>query len=137
MNKKCVIVFIIIISIIINLYTGFLVFLDYLAEYRTIEISNQSSYISKEIKEHFDIDYDIKKVKFYPGFPDGYYLDIYDLQNECHHEFEDKHEKSEIYDYFKNIKYYNAVRERQTEPGFGRIIQNILYFCDTLICAYL
>lgn len=104
MNKKCVIVFIIIISIIINLYTGFLVFLDYLAEYRTIEISNQSSYISKEIKEHFDIDYDIKKVKFYPGFPDGYYLDIYDLQNECHHEFEDKHEKSEIYDYFKNIK---------------------------------
>ena len=99
MNK---IVFIIIISIIINLYTGFLVFLDYLAEYRTIEISNQSSYISKEIKEHFDIDYDIKKVKFYPGFPDGYYLDIYDLQNECHHEFEDKHEKSEIYDYFKN-----------------------------------
>ena len=51
MNKKCVIVFIIIISIIINLYTGFLVFLDYLAEYRTIEISNQSSYISKEIKE--------------------------------------------------------------------------------------
>ena len=31
-------------------------------------------------------------------------LDIYDLQNECHHEFEDKHEKSEIYDYFKNIK---------------------------------
>ena len=63
MNKKCVIVFIIIISIIINLYTGFLVFLDYLAEYRTIEISNQSSYISKEIKEHFDIDYDIKKSK--------------------------------------------------------------------------
>ena len=26
------------------------------------------------------------------------------MQNECHHEFEDKHEKSEIYDYFKNIK---------------------------------
>ena len=47
MNKKCVIVFIIIISIIINLYTGFLVFLDYLAEYRMIEISNLSSYFSK------------------------------------------------------------------------------------------
>ena len=43
---------------------------------KTIKISNQNSYISKEIKEHFDIDYDIKKVKFYSGFPDGYYLDV-------------------------------------------------------------
>lgn len=104
MNKKWIIVFVIVIFIIIDLYTGFLTFLDYLAEYKTIEISNQNSYISKEIKEHFDIDYDIKKVKFYSGFPDGYYLDIYDLQNKCHHKFEDNHEDSEIYDYFKNIK---------------------------------
>ena len=56
---------------------------------------------TKEINHNLE---DFEKVKFYPGFPDGYYLDIYDLQNECHHEFEDKHEKSEIYDYFKNIK---------------------------------
>ena len=104
MNKKWIITFVIVIFIIIDLYTVFLTFLDYLAEYKTIKISNQNSYISKEIKEHFDIDYDIKKVKFYSGFPDGYYLDIYDLQNECHHKFEDNHEDSEIYDYFKNIK---------------------------------
>lgn len=104
MNKKWIIIFVIVIFIIIDLYTFFLTFLDYLAEYKTIKISNQNSYISKEIKEHFDIDYDIKKVKFYSGIPDGYYLDIYDLQNECHHEFEDNHENSEIYDYFKNIK---------------------------------
>ena len=104
MNKKWIIIFVIVIFIIIDLYTVFLTFLDYLAEYKTIKISNQNSYISKEIKEHFDIDYDIKKVKFYSGFPDGYYLDIYDLQNECHHKFEDNHEDSEIYDYFKNIK---------------------------------
>lgn len=104
MNKKWIIIFVIVIFIIIDLYTVFLTFLDYLAEYKTIKISNQNSYISKEIKEHFDIDYDIKKVKFYSGIPDGYYLDIYDLQNECHHEFEDNHENSEIYDYFKNIK---------------------------------
>ena len=104
MNKKWIIIFVIVIFIIIDLYTVFLTFLDYLAEYKTIKISNQNSYISKEIKEHFDIDYDIKKVKFYSGFTDGYYLDIYDLQNECHHKFEDNHEDSEIYDYFKNIK---------------------------------
>lgn len=104
MNKKWIIIFVIVIFIIIDLYTVFLTFLDYLTEYKTIKISNQNSYISKEIKEHFDIDYDIKKVKFYSGFPDGYYLDIYDLQNECHHKFEDNHEDSEIYDYFKNIK---------------------------------
>lgn len=104
MNKKWIIIFVIVIFIIIDLYTVFLTFLDYLAEYKTIKISNQNSYISKEIKEHFDIDYDIKKVKFYSGFPDGYYLDIYDLQNGCHHKFEDNHEDSEIYDYFKNIK---------------------------------
>ena len=41
----------------------------------------------------------IKKVKFYSGFPDGYYLDIYDLQNECHHKFEDNHKDSEIIDF--------------------------------------
>lgn len=104
MNKKWIIVFLIVIFIIVDLYTAFLTFLDYLAEYKTIEILNQNSYISKEIKEHFDIDYDIKKVKFYSGIPDGYYLEIYDLYNECHHEFEDNHEDSKIYDYFKNIK---------------------------------
>lgn len=104
MNKKWIIVFVIVIFIIIDLYTGFLTFLDYLVEYKTIEISNQNSYISKEIKEHFDIDYDIKKVKFYSGFPDGYYLDIYDLQNECYHKFEDNHEDSEIYDYLQKYK---------------------------------
>lgn len=104
MNKKMLIIFIIIISIMIDIYTSFLIFLDCLKGNKTIEIINQDSYISKEIKKHFNINYDIKKVTFYPGIPDGYYLDIYDSQNECHHKFEDNHEDSQIYDYFRIIK---------------------------------
>lgn len=104
MNRKWLIVIIVFIFIIIDLYTSFLLFLDYLAEYRTIENLDKNSYIVKEIKEHFNINYDIKKVRFRQGFPDGYYLDIYDFQNKCYSKFEDIHEDSKIYEYFKNIK---------------------------------
>ena len=41
---------------------------------------------------------------FYSGIPDGYYLKIYDMQNVCHHEFEDHHEGSKICAYFKNVR---------------------------------
>ena len=33
--------------------------------------------------------------------------------------------------YFKNIKYYIAVRERQTEPGFGRYNRKYFIFLKT------
>ena len=104
MKKKCLITVLIIIFLGINLYTAFLTFLDYLAEYKTIVISNQESYISKEIKEHFNIDYDITRVTFYTGIPDGYYLIVYDNENISKEYFEDNHEDSNIYDYFKNVK---------------------------------
>ena len=92
MKKKIILTILILIFLIINLYTSFLTFLDYIAEYKTIRIENQNEYIAKEIKEHFDINYDIKKVTFWGGIPDGYYLKIYN------------HEDSEIFDYFRNIK---------------------------------
>ena len=104
MRKKFLYVIVIILFVLINLYTAFLAFIDYLAEYKTIEIDNQESYIAKEIKEHFKIDYDIKKARFLAGIPDGYYLDIYNKENQVQRVFEDNHEESDIYDYFRNVK---------------------------------
>lgn len=104
MKEKIFLIVLILIFLIINLYTGFLIFLDYLAEYKTIKIENQDDYIVKEIKEHFDINYNIKKVTFWSGIPDGYYLKIYDKTNQVKKVFEDNHEDSEIYDYFRDVK---------------------------------
>ena len=104
MKEKILLIALILIFLIINLYTGFLTFLDYIAEYKTIKFENQDDYIIKEIKEHFDINYDIKKVTFWGGIPDGYYLKIYNNLNQVQTVFEDNHEDSEIYDYFKNVK---------------------------------
>ena len=104
MKEKIILIILILIFLTINLYTGFLTFLDYIAEYKTIKIENQNDYIAKEIKENFNIKYDIKKVTFWGGIPDGYYLKIYNNMNQVQTVFEDNHEDSEIYDYFRDIK---------------------------------
>lgn len=104
MMKKFLYVIMIILFVVIDLYTAFLAFLDYLAEYKTIKTNNQESYIVKEIKEHFKIDYDIKKVRFLAGIPDGYYLDIYNEENQVQRVFADNHEESDIFYYFRNVK---------------------------------
>lgn len=104
MKKRTIYIILIILFILLDLYIAFLTFLDYLAEYKTIEIYNQESNIVKEIKEHFNINYDIKKVRFKSGMPDGYYLDIYNEKNQVQSVFEDNHEDSNIFDYFKNMK---------------------------------
>ena len=62
MKKRTIYIILIILFILLDLYTAFLTFLDYLAEYKTIEIYNQESNIVKEIKEHFNISYDIKRL---------------------------------------------------------------------------
>ena len=104
MKKKIILAILILIFLAIDLYTSFLTFLDYIAEYKTIRIENQNEYIVKEIKEHFNINYDIKKITFWAGIPDGYYLKIYNKNNQIQEKFEDNHEDSEIFDYFRNIK---------------------------------
>lgn len=83
---------------------AFFTFLDYLAEYKTIKISNQEIHIVQEIKEHFKINYNIEKITFYSEIPDGYYLKIYNKENQIEDVFEDNHEDSAIYEYFKNVK---------------------------------
>lgn len=104
MKKKTLYIILIILFLLAELYTAFLTLIDYLAEYKTIKIYNQESYIAKEIKEHFNIDYNIEKVRFYAGFPDGYYLDIYNEENQIQRVFEDNHKESNIFNYFRNIK---------------------------------
>lgn len=104
MKKTIFLILTIIIFITIDLFTGILVFIDYLKELKTIKIESQGEVIAQEIKEHFDIEYDITKVIFQSGIPDGYYLDIYDENNNVKEVFEDNHEDSEIYNYFKDVK---------------------------------
>lgn len=102
MKSKVFMTLIILIFLVINLYTAFLTFIDYLAERKTIIINNQNDYIVQEIKEHFNINYDIKKVTFWTGIPDGYYLNIYNNIYQVERVFEDNREDSKICDYFRN-----------------------------------
>ena len=104
MKKRLLLVFIILVFILLDLFTGFLVFIDILKELKTIKIESQGEIIVQEIKEHFNIDYNITKVTFQSGIPDGYYLMIYDENNNVKKVFEDNHGDSEIYDYFINEK---------------------------------
>ena len=104
MKKTFLLIIAIMIFIIIDIFTGILVFIDYLKELKTIKIESQGEVIAQEIKEHFNIDYNITKVTFQSGIPDGYYLDIYDENNNVKEVFEDNHEDSEIYNYFKDVK---------------------------------
>ena len=104
MKKRVLLVFIVLVFILLDLFTGFLVFIDILKDLRTIKVESQGEVIIQEIKEHFNIDYNITKVTFQSGIPDGYYLMIYDENNNVKKVFEDNHGDSEIYDYFRNEK---------------------------------
>ena len=104
MKKRVLLLVIILVFILLDLFTGFLVFIDILKELKTIKVESQGEIIVQEIKEHFNIDYNIKKITFQSGIPDGYYLMIYDENNNVEEVFEDEHEGSEIYHYFDNVK---------------------------------
>lgn len=81
MKKIVLLVFIILVFILLDLFTGFLVFIDILKDLKTIKVESQGEVIVQDIKEHFNIDYNITKVTFQSGIPDGYYLMIYDENN--------------------------------------------------------
>lgn len=104
MKKIVLLVFIILVFILLDLFTGFLVFIDILKDLKTIKVESQGEVIVQDIKEHFNIDYNITKVTFQSGIPDGYYLMIYDENNNMKRVFEDEHEGSEIYHYFDDVK---------------------------------
>lgn len=104
MKKTIFLIIIIIAFILIDIATGFMAFLDYIAERKTITIESQGEMIVQKIKEHFDIDYNITKVTFQSGIPDGYFLEIYNEKNQVQGVFENDHTESEIYDYFNDVK---------------------------------
>lgn len=61
----------------------------------------------ESVKEYFHIEYDISKIVYQQGFPDGYSLDIYDVAGEKHEEFDDTFnvaESDKIQQYFWNLK---------------------------------
>lgn len=102
--KKFLFVIMLIFFIVIDAYTALLVLGDMIIPTTTMEITNQNEYIVEIVKEHFDLDYEIQKIVFSPGFPDGYGLDIYDYDGMKHSESEDNHEDSEIFEYFQKMK---------------------------------
>ena len=85
-------------------YTALLVLCDLITTTTTIEVINQSEDIVAKVKEHFNINYEITKIQYSLGFPDGYGLEIYDSGGAKEHFFEDDgFEDSEIDAYFQKL----------------------------------
>ena len=71
MKKKIILTILILIFLIINLYTSFLTFLDYIAEYKTIRIENQNEYIQRKSKNILILIMILKKLHSGVGFQMG------------------------------------------------------------------
>ena len=85
-------------------YTALFVLGDLITTATTIEVINQSEDIVTKVKEHFNINYEITKIQYSLGFPDGYGLEIYDSGGAKEHFFEDDgFEDSEIDAYFQKL----------------------------------
>ena len=105
--KKAVFILMLILFIVIDVYTLWLMSPDFLFPKRSIYVTNQDDYIVESVKEYFHIEYDVSKIVYQQGFPDGYYLDIYDSVGEKHEEFDDTFnvaESDKIQQYFLNLK---------------------------------
>ena len=96
-----------ILFIVIDVYTLWLMAPDFLFPKRSIYVTNQDDHIVESVKDYFHIEYDVSKIVYQQGFPDGYYLDIYDSVGEKHEEFDDTFnvaESDKIQQYFLNLK---------------------------------
>ena len=105
--RKAVFIFMAILFIVIDVYTLWLMAPDFLFPKRSIFVTNQDDYIVESVKDYFHIEYDVSKIVYQQGFPDGYYLDIYDSVGEKHEEFDDTFnvaESDKIQQYFLNLK---------------------------------
>ena len=113
-----------ILFIVIDVYTLWLMAPDFLFPKRSIYVTNQDDYIVESVKEYFHIDYDVSKIVYQQGFPDGYSLDIYDAVGEKHEEFDDTFnvvESDKIQQYFLNLqpdtpKYLRLFAVEGTDP---------------------
>lgn len=76
--KKFLFIIMLVCFVVIDGYTALLVLGDLIIPTTTIEVTNQSEDIVAKVKEQFNINYEIKKIEYSRGFPDGYELEIYD-----------------------------------------------------------
>ena len=105
--KKAVFILMLILFIVIDVYTLWLMSPDFLFPKRSIYVTNQDDYIVESVKEYFHIEYDVSKIVYQQSYPDGYSLDIYDAVGEKHEEFDDTFnvaESDKIQQYFLNLK---------------------------------
>ena len=105
--RKAVFILMSILFIVIDVYTLWLMSPDFLFPKRSIYVTNQDDYIVESVKEYFHIKYDVSKIVYQQSFPDGYFLDIYDVVGEKHEEFDDTFnvaESDKIQQYFLNLK---------------------------------
>ena len=105
--RKAVFILMAILFIVIDVYTLWLMAPDFLFPKRSIYVTNQDDYIVESVKDYFHIEYDVSKIVYQQGFPDGYYLDIYDSVGEKHEEFDDTFnvaESDKIQQYFLNLQ---------------------------------
>jgi hypothetical protein len=81
MKSKLFMILLIFIFLIINLYTAFLTFLDFLAERKTIIVHNQNDYIVQDATDQFK-DYDhVKKVYIALDATKSYQIEFYSIKD--------------------------------------------------------
>ena len=71
MKKKIILTILILIFLIINLYTSFLTFLDYIAEYKTIRIEIKMNILQRKSKNILILIMILKKLHSGVGFQMG------------------------------------------------------------------
>ena len=87
--KKVAFIVMLILFMVIDAYTLYLMSPDLLFPHKSIYVTNQHDDIAERVKAYFSIQYEISKIVYRQGFPDGYYLDVYDVGGEKHEEFDD------------------------------------------------
>ena len=105
--RKAVFILMLILCIVINVCTLWLILPDFFFPIRSVYVTKQDDYIVEIVKEYFRIEYDISKIVYQQSFPNGYSLDIYDVVGETYKDFDDTlsvAESNEIQEYFSNVK---------------------------------
>lgn len=77
--KKVAFIVMLILFMVIDAYTLYLMSPDLLFPHKSIYVTNQDDDIAKRVKAYFSIQYEISQIVYRQGFPDGYYLDVYDV----------------------------------------------------------
>lgn len=129
--KKIIYGCVLVLVLIIILLTGKKIFFELVSSEKKVIVNNQNSKIVKTIKKCFEIEEDIKQIKYYDDF-DGFNIYVYTYNDDekfIHVERPNSFEK-EIELYFKKIK-----------KEYNKVNIGIFIFCINLeiycICIYI